>query len=214
MTVDSPKVFISYAHESEAHREQVLALATFLRETGIDTTLDVWSADTRRDWYSWAIQEMTAADFVLVVASAQYRSTGDGAITKHRGVQSEAALLRELLYSDRLTWLPKILPVILPGHTVAQVPLFLQPHTASHFPVTSFDTTGAALLLQVLLHRSTDEMPEVPAEQEPGIPPVPDAELETPSEHAAPARLINQINGTIIGGKIIQTDSITGNIIL
>jgi hypothetical protein len=31
--------------------------------------LDVWTADVRQDWYTWAIREMTTADFVIVVAS-------------------------------------------------------------------------------------------------------------------------------------------------
>src|SRR5262245_45026323 len=146
------KVFVSYAHESDEHKAAVLAFATFLRDAGTAPVLDMWSAGARQDWYAWAIREMTTADFVLVVASPRYRTIGDGATpdTAHRGMQSEAARLRELVYAQRATWLPKILPVILPGHTIDEIPLFLQPHTASHFPVTSFDTAGAAELLRVL----------------------------------------------------------------
>jgi hypothetical protein len=78
MAVDAAKVFVSYAHESAEHKTQVLAFATFLRHAGIAVVLDLWSDDARRDWYAWAIQEMTEADFVLVVASPQYRITDDG----------------------------------------------------------------------------------------------------------------------------------------
>jgi hypothetical protein len=201
MTVDVPKVFVSYAHESDRHKAQVLALATLLRDAGIEVVLDRWSDDTRRDWYAWAVQEMTAADFVLVVASERYGVTGDGngPSLEHRGLQSEAALLRELVYSDRATWLPKVLPVLLPGHTVDQIPLFLQPHTASRYPVTSFDTAGAEELLRVILRRPRDLLPEVSARQ-----PAPLPEPER-------ARAVNQINGTV-HGKVIQADTIVGDI--
>jgi hypothetical protein len=221
MTVDSPKVFVSYAHESGQHKAQVLAFATFLRQAGITATLDVWSADARQDWYSWAIHEMTTADFVLIVASERYRTTGDGhgPYAEHRGVQSEAALLRELVYTDRVTWLPKLLPVVLPGHTTDQVPLFLQPHTATRFVVTSFDTAGAETLLRVILRQPGHVAPEVATEQ-PVLPPhtdhpdEPDADPAPSPGLPEPARAVNQINGTVIGGKIIQTDSIIGNISL
>jgi hypothetical protein len=35
-----PRVFISYSHDSEAHRERVLALSERLRADGIDADLD------------------------------------------------------------------------------------------------------------------------------------------------------------------------------
>lgn len=210
MATDAPKVFVSYAHESGEHKADVLELATFLRGAGIAAVLDVWSADERLDWYSWTIREMTAADFVVVVASARYRAIGDGSGPdgEHRGVQSEAALLRELVYGDRATWLPKVLPVLLPGHTVNQIPLFLQPHTASRYPVTSFDTDGAEELLRVLLGKPGHLAPEVGAEQ-PELPP----RTGEPHRAATPdgTRVVNQINGTV-HGKVIQVDTIHGDI--
>ena len=214
MTFDAPKVFVSYAHESDEHKTQVLAFATFLRHAGIAATLDLWSADARRDWYSWAIREMTAADFVLVVASDRYRTIGDGNSpnTEHRGAQSEAALLRELVYSDRATWLPKTLPVILSGHMIDQIPLFLQPHSASRFHVTSFDATGAEELLRVLLRQPGYLAPEVNAEQLMLPPRADELDQTTPGQiPTGPGRVFNRINGTVTG-KVIQGDTITGNI--
>lgn len=214
----TPKVFVSYAHESDEHRAQVLAFATFLRKAGIAAVLDLWSADARQDWYSWAIREMTDADFVLVVASERYRVAGDGngPNDEHRGVQSEAALLRELVYSDRTGWLPKILPVVLPGSDIGQIPLFLQPHTTSRYHVTSFDIGGTENLLRAILRQPGHIAPEVATEQ-PVLPPHEDG-----SDQIAPgpvptyvpadrARAVNQINGTV-SGNVIQADTITGTI--
>jgi hypothetical protein len=199
MAIDVPKVFVSYAHESDGHKALVLAFATFLRDAGVAVVLDRWSADVRQDWYSWAIREMTAADFVVVVASERYRLTGDGngPSTEHRGVASEAALLRELVYGDRATWLPKVLPVILPGHVLGQIPLFLQPHTASRYHVTSFDPSGAEELLGVLHGQPVAGTERAPT-------PPPEETVETP-------RVVNQINGTV-HGKVIQVDTINGNV--
>jgi hypothetical protein len=212
----APKVFVSYAHESDEHKAQVLAFATFLREAGIEAVLDLWSAAARQDWYAWALREMAEADFVLVVASERYRRTGDGSgpNAEHRGVQSEAALLRELVYADRATWLPKMLPVLLPGHTVDQIPLFLQPHTASRFEVRSLDAAGAEELLRVVHRQPGHVAPEVNAEQ-PALPPhsapAQPAAAEPAPDPARRGSVVNQIHGTVTG-NVVQADTIKGNI--
>ncbi len=203
-----PKVFVSYAHESGEHRAQVLAFATFLRDAGVHAVLDLWAEGERRDWYAWAIREMTAADFVLVVASPRYRDAGDGSgpTGRNRGVQSESALLRELVHADRDTWLPKILPVVLPGHDVDEIPLFLQPHSASRYPVTSFDTAGAASLLRTIFRQPGHVAPDVAAER-PRLPP---HAVPPGTRHDRP-RGVNQIHGTVTG-KVIQADVVNGDI--
>lgn len=200
------RVFVSYAHESEKHRAQVLEFATFLRGAGIEAVLDSWAEDVRRDWSAWAIAEMTAADFVLVVASERYRRAGDGngPAGVGRGVQSEAALLRELVHDDRATWVRKVLPVVLPGHTVDEIPLFLQPRSASHYLVSAFTTAGAASLLRVLLGRPGHAAPEVNPDR-PDLPP----HTAAPAEQPVP--VTNQITGTV-NGKVVQAHTIQGDV--
>jgi hypothetical protein len=169
--VVAPKVFVSYVHESERHQADVLALATFLRGQGVDAVLDRWSAASRHDWYAWAINEMTEAAFVIVVASPTYRAVGDGGGPSdlHRGVQSEATLLRDLVYGDRLVWTPKVLPVLLPGHGLAEIPRFLSPHTTSRYQVTEYTTAGAEELLRVIHGRPGHVAP--PIQSPPDLPP-------------------------------------------
>ncbi|MFJ6677404.1 toll/interleukin-1 receptor domain-containing protein [Actinosynnema sp. NPDC091369] len=146
------KVFVSYAHDSPRHKDDVRALAGVLEQCGMSVTLDQWSSPGRQDWSSWATGGMSEADYVVVVASPDYKRAGDGlgASPVNRGVQSEAALLRDLLHSDRATWLPRLLPVVLPGHSVAEIPLFLQPYTADHYVIEEISTAGVEDLLRAI----------------------------------------------------------------
>ena len=73
-----PRIFVSYARRGVSHRRQVHEFCGFLHTAGADIRLDELFGHARRDWYLWSIQEILAADFVLVVASAAYRSRAEG----------------------------------------------------------------------------------------------------------------------------------------
>lgn len=153
---DAPaRVFVSYAHESLPHRRMVLRLCSLLRRLGVDVRVDEWDTDHRQDWFLWMIDQLKHADYVIVVASPQYRAAADGATSAdvHRGVQTESAVLRSFLYRDRATWTRKLLPVILPGRSVDEIPLFLQPHCASHYIIPKISSAGARELTRVLSRR-------------------------------------------------------------
>ena len=145
-------MLICYAHDSEEHKEQVRAFAEFLIGNGIDARMDSWYLDQRRDWQLWATHEIGAADFVLVIASPKCRLVGDGnnAPDEHRGLRSEMNLLREYYHAEPDVWLRRILPVVLPGRSVREIPVFLQPRTADHYFVKEFTVAGADDLLRTL----------------------------------------------------------------
>src|SRR5256885_15905744 len=84
-----PLVFISYANEDDAHTEQVRDLWNLLRSHGIDAKLDLPAAERRQDWPLWMLSQVRHADFVLIVASPEYRRRGEGdaAPGESRGVQ-------------------------------------------------------------------------------------------------------------------------------
>jgi hypothetical protein len=148
----SPRVFICYAHDDEEHVESVRALAGLLVQCRLDVHLDRWDLAQRRDWYLWAGSQLDLADYVVVVASPVCRRVGDGKMenTRHQGLQSEMAQLRELLHSDRAAWTRKLLPVVLPGRSVSDIPLFLQPRTADHYIVTELTPAGVEDLVMVI----------------------------------------------------------------
>ncbi|MGW5746718.1 SEFIR domain-containing protein [Amycolatopsis sp. NPDC003861] len=158
---DHPKVFVSYTHDSEEHREAVLAFADFLVRNGIDVVLDRWATDRRRDWQAWMTRNITESDHVLVIASEGYRRMGDGIGPNHLnlGGQAEAALLRDRLQGDRATWTAKILPVLLPGHGKHEIPHFLLPNAADWYEVPANTPEAADSLLRVLTRQPRDVPP-------------------------------------------------------
>ncbi|MEU4249008.1 SEFIR domain-containing protein [Amycolatopsis sp. NPDC026612] len=167
---EAPSVFISYTHESAEHRDHVIEFAAFLHQQGIATVLDAWLEVERRDWYSWALRGITEADYVVVVASENYSSVSDGyGRNRHGSVRSGADVLREMIHEDRERWLHKILPVLLPGHENAEIPVFLQPYSANFFAVTEFTVQGAEELLRVIHRRPPYVAPPV-AGQPPELP--------------------------------------------
>lgn len=47
--MEAPTVFISYSHDSEAHKAGILRFATDLRNNGVDATLDQWDLAIGQD---------------------------------------------------------------------------------------------------------------------------------------------------------------------
>jgi SEFIR domain-containing protein len=167
------KVFVTYAHDSQAHKDDVLLLATLLERSGIHVELDQWADTDRRDWSVWATGETTTAGHILVVASPQYKAFGDGLgpTGQNRGVVSESAVLRDLQHGDRATWLSKLLPVVLPGHTIEEIPYFLQPYSASHYLVEEISEKGIEELVRVITGQPYRVRP--PRGVVPVLPPLP-----------------------------------------
>ncbi|WP_322767000.1 CHAT domain-containing protein, partial [Frankia sp. Cr1] len=157
------RVFISYAHESEAHAEAVRDLWVLLRRFGVDARLDRPAAEQRQDWPLWMIEQVREADFVLVVVSPAYRRRAEGqaGADEGRGVQFEAALIREALYAQRAITLERVLPVVLPGMSTADIPVFLQPTAATSYPVGAFTLAGVERLLRVLTGQPGETEPPV-----------------------------------------------------
>jgi len=50
---DSPRVLISYSHDSREHEARVLALADRLRDDGVDAILDQYESFPPRGWIQW-----------------------------------------------------------------------------------------------------------------------------------------------------------------
>src|SRR4051812_48389447 len=95
---DLVRVFISYSHDSEAHRERVRQLAARLRGDGVDAWIDQYSPAPVEGWPRWMKAEFARARFIVVVCSPGYAERFDRGPGHGSGVGWEAMLLQQELY--------------------------------------------------------------------------------------------------------------------
>jgi hypothetical protein len=179
------RVFISYARTTDdsAHDDAVRELWRYLRANGVDARLDLPAAEVRQDWAIWMLHEIHEAQYVLVIASAAYRQRGEGSAppSEGRGLQWEAALIREEGYADRERSLRKYLPIVLPGRSVDELPNWLGPTTTTHYDLTEFPAGETERLLRVLTDQPYERDPPI------GAPPVLPPRSDPPA-HRAPTQ--------------------------
>jgi hypothetical protein len=105
---------------------------------------------------------LTEADFILVIASPQYRRRADGAAPpdEGRGSQFESAIIRNNLTRNLREETERVLPVVLPGRSVHDVPTFLNAHSTTTFYVKDFTEEGVRDLLAAITGHGQYAMPE------------------------------------------------------
>jgi hypothetical protein len=160
---EAPRVFITYAHDSPEHVDQVRHFATFLRtRIGLDVHLDKWYENRRIDWSAWAAEHLTSADFILVIASPEYRRRADGGAPpdEGRGAQFEAAIIRDNMTRNLRGVTERVLPVLFPGRSIEDIPTFLHAYSTSRYVVTEYTEAGVAGLLAAITGHGQYPMPE------------------------------------------------------
>ncbi|MBX9895313.1 MAG: SUMF1/EgtB/PvdO family nonheme iron enzyme [Nitrosomonas sp.] len=126
------KVFISYSHDSEEHRERVLGLSERLRADGIETILDryVGRGSPPEGWPRWMLNALDAAAQVLCVCTESYyrRFRGHEQPGKGKGVDWEGAVITQELYDTRQVS-SKFIPVLFDPTDELHIPEPLRPQT-------------------------------------------------------------------------------------
>jgi hypothetical protein len=115
-----PKVFISYSHDSQEHKQWVLELATRLRNNGIDAALDQWDLGPGDDLPHFMEQNLASCNHALMVCTATYvekANKGKGGVGYEKMILT-ADLLSEIESS-------KIIPIIRQNGKT-EVPTFLK----------------------------------------------------------------------------------------
>lgn len=115
-----PKVFISYAWESEEHRAWVKELADRLLDDGIEAIVDQYDLELGDRLPQFMEESVTSVDYVLVVCTPTYKAKADARIG---GVGYEGHIISDELYSKRNE--RKFIPVLKGGTFAECVPTFL-----------------------------------------------------------------------------------------
>ncbi len=73
-SINSVKVFISYAHDSEDHKKSVLNLANKLNRIGIECWIDRYVEDNppERGWPHWMEEKIRNSNYILIVCCSRY----------------------------------------------------------------------------------------------------------------------------------------------
>jgi DNA-binding response OmpR family regulator len=115
-TSRTPKVFISYKWESDAHGDWVIKLAVGLRSAGIEVFLDRWEVrlgDSFTEYMTSKISEADVVLFVMTTASVEAVEAGSG---KGGAVKFELQLASSRrLAGENL----RIIPIYREGHKTA-----------------------------------------------------------------------------------------------
>jgi hypothetical protein len=140
-----PSVFISYSHDSPAHRDRILALSDRLRADGVDCRIDQYEESPPEGWPQWCDRQVETSAFVLVVCTEIYlrRFKGEEVPQIGLGVIWEGHIITQELYNAQgrnTKFIPvsclKTMPVSCRSHCRA-------PH-ATRSPKTTSGFTGVS----------------------------------------------------------------------
>lgn len=155
-TKQSPKVFISYSHDSEQHKLSILGLSDLLCSEGVDCEIDQYiNSAPSIGWIRWMENQIESADFVLVICTENYLNRFKGADRLGgRGVNFEGLLINQTLY-DQFLENTKFIPLIPENGNINHVPLILKGGTPY-----KIDTDYQALY-RVLTNQPKAEKPPI-----------------------------------------------------
>jgi tetratricopeptide (TPR) repeat protein len=154
----SPRVFISYSHDSEEHMDQVLLLANRLRTEGIDCTIDQYEQSPAKGWHRWMMDEIEEADFVLMIFTMKYTrhfwSKEEDATAM--GLAWEGAIISQDFYSQQGKN-SKYIPVLFSSENTDAIPKMLR--NTSRYDLRN--SNGYEQLYRRLTNRPENTEPEL-----------------------------------------------------
>lgn len=120
MPTTAPRVFVSYSHDSQEHKDWVLGLATRLVANGVDVVLDQWDLTLGSDLPRFMENGLTSADRVIAVCSEIYTQKANAGLG---GVGYEKMILTAQLMQNISS--DRIVPIIPSNASTTPMPVFL-----------------------------------------------------------------------------------------
>ena len=96
----APKLFISYSWTSEDHERWVIALATSLREAGVDVVLDKWDLREGQDAHHF-MEQMVSNPAITKVAMICDHKYAEKANDRAGGVGAETQIISPEIYAKQ-----------------------------------------------------------------------------------------------------------------
>ncbi len=156
----SVRVFLSYSHDSIEHRTRVLDLSQRLRKDGIDCHLDQYEQFPSEGWPRWMMNQITNANYVLIVCTEAYARRAEGHENAGQGLGAswEGQIITQEIYEagGRNS---KFVPIILRHDDLQRIPKFVSAYT--HFDLS--DGAGYELLCRFLTSQPAVTKPELGA---------------------------------------------------
>jgi TIR domain len=118
----APKAFISYSHDSSAHKDWVLKLASDLRAKGVDVVLDQWDLVAGQDVSLFMQRGISEADRVIMICSCAYVTKSEQGVG---GVGYERLIVTAEVVNSIDTI--KFIPILRGASCSRKTPSFLGP---------------------------------------------------------------------------------------
>jgi tetratricopeptide (TPR) repeat protein len=170
------RLFISYSHDSAAHKDRVWDLSERLREYGIDCRIDQHEFSPPEGWPRWCRNQVQESQFVLVVCTEKYKQRYEGKAPagESKGAKWEGFIITLELYEAE-------------AKNTKFIPVIFSPRDAEHIPLELSGATRHDLSLpgayDNLFRQLTDQparKASVVASQIKAMPPAPQIEAMLP----------------------------------
>lgn len=185
----APVVFVSYSHDSPAHKAWVLKLATDLRTNGIDAILDQWDLVLGQDVVAFMSDGIARSDRVLLVCTDPYISKAEAG---SGGVGYERLVVTAELVQNIDT--RKFIPLARDNATSKRMPVFLGPRMYVDFGTDEKYVESLDLLLRELL--------DAPRTSKPPLGTNPFSGVARPIETSVPA--VGPTGRTLAGTSVLD----------
>ncbi len=161
-TTEHPKVFISYSWSGSDHEQDVIELATTLRNHGVDAILDKWDLKPGQDKFVFMESMVTDESVVkvLVLCDQRYREKAN---SRTGGVGTESQIISQELYSR--VQQTKFIPVVFEYDDAGEpcLPVFMKGRIYVDLSTADRYGTGLDELLRLIYDQPFHQKPALGA---------------------------------------------------